>query len=566
MRGDFPLDNGVRDRPQPPVERVGVSGRQLRMRALVVGAAMAFCFFAIAGQLARLAARDDGGLTLAAAEPVAGSVARPDIVDRNGRLLATDIETQSLFADPSVVIDRNEVVEKLSGIFPDLDQSQLFHNLSDKSRRFVWIRRGLAPRTAQRVHDLGLPGLSFRPELRRAYPGGALAGHLIGTVNIDNKGISGLERYLDDSVGVEAVHGATRSDRAPVRLSIDLGVQHAVEDELARTIRRYGATSAAAVVLDVTTGEVLGSASLPGVDPSRPAETQDPAKLDRVAGGTFELGSIFKAVTLAMAFEGGKASPESIVDVTEPIVEGSRTIRDPHPAGRPLTVAEVFTHSSNVGAALLALDTGSERQKDFLGKLGLLTPMATEAGAVAAPQVPANWTRIEQITVAYGHGIAVAPLQFAAVAAALVNGGDYVKPTYIKQMGGSEPKREHVVSAATSERINGLLRLNVTDPSGTGKRAEVHGYKVGGKTGTAEIAVEGEYKKDRVISSFLAAFPMDRPKYVVLVSLFEPKPTDETGGEIAAAVNAAPSAGRLIRRIAPLLGVLPEGTVAAVEN
>jgi cell division protein FtsI (penicillin-binding protein 3) len=416
------------------------------------------------------------------------------------------------------------------------------------------------------VHNLGLPGLSFRNELRRAYPGGRIAGHVIGTVDIDNRGVSGVERYIDEAIGAEAVHGATRSDRAPLRLSLDLGVQHSLEDELDRAMRRYGAESAAGLVLDVATGEVVGSASLPAADPARPSELQDPARLDRISGGTYELGSIFKSVTLAMAFDAGRAGPQTILDVTQPIVEGRFTIKDAHGPGRPLSVAEVFTHSSNVGAAMLALDAGADRHKAFLGKLGLLDRLQTEAGPVAPPQLPERFDRISQITMAYGHGIAVAPLQFAAAAAALVNGGELVMPTYVRRLPGREAERVRALKPATSARISELMRLNVTDGAGTGKRADVPGYLVGGKTGTAEMAAAGGYKKNAVISSFLAAFPMNRPQYLVLISLFEPKPTAETGGEIAAAVNAAPSAGRLIRRIAPMLGVLPEGTMAAASE
>ncbi len=537
-----------------------------RRRSLVVAATVVFCFMSVGIQLLRLSASGDAGLTLAVGEAQATGFARPDIVDRNGRLIATDIETPSLFADPSLVIDTNEIVEQLSAIFSDLDAVQLRRQLADKSRRFVWIRRGLSPRIAQRIHDLGLPGLAFRGELKRAYPAGSFAGHALGSVDIDNKGLSGLEKHIDTAIGVEAVHGAARSDRAPVRLSLDMGVQHAVEDELARAIRRYGADSAAGVVLDVNTGEVLGAASLPGVDPARPAERLEPVRTDRVAGGTYELGSIFKMVTLALAFESGGVSPETIIDVTEPIVEGSHTIRDPHPAGRPLTVSEIFTRSSNVGSARLAIGAGAEPHAGLLRRLRLAQPIATEAGPAAPPQTPSRWEKIEQITVAYGHGIAVAPLQFAAAAAALVNGGDYVQPTFLRRPPGEDVPRERVISERTSRWINEALRANVSDPHGTGRRAEAAGYKVGGKTGTAEIAVKGSYRKDKVISSFLAAFPMDRPRYVVLVSLFEPKPSLETGGEIAAGVNAAPSAGRLISRIAPLLGVLPEGTVAALEQ
>lgn len=540
--------------------------RQFRLRVLAVGIAVTSALSAIAGKLCWLASKSDGAFSLSVSEPISATFARPDIVDRNGRLLATDVEVPSLFADPSLVIDRDEVAESLTSVLPELDADELRKSLSDRSRRFVWLKRGLPPAVAQQVHNLGLPGLSFRNELRRAYPGGRTAGHVIGTVDIDNRGVSGIERYIDEVVGTEAVHGATRSDRAPLRLSLDIGVQHSLEDELGRAMRRYGAESAAGLVLDVTTGEVMGSASLPAADPARPSELQDPARLDRISGGTYELGSIFKAVTLAMAFDAGRAGPQTILDVTQPIVEGRFTIKDSHGSGRPLSVAEVFTHSSNVGAAMLALDAGADRHKAFLGKLGLLDQLQTEAGPIAAPQLPERFDRISQITMAYGHGIAVAPLQFAASAAALFNGGELVMPTYVRRLPGSETVRIRALKPATSARINDLMRLNVTDAAGTGKRAEVPGYLVGGKTGTAEIPDSGGYKKSAVISSFLAAFPMNRPQYLILISLFEPKPSAETGGEIAAAVNAAPSAGRLIRRIAPMLGVLPEGTLASAGD
>ncbi|MGQ0671449.1 MAG: peptidoglycan D,D-transpeptidase FtsI family protein [Hyphomicrobium sp.] len=548
------------------LERQIIAARRPRPRLVAVTATLVFAMLGVGAQLVLLAARGDGTAGLNMLETVASSVARPDIVDRSGRLLATDIETQSLFADPAVILDRNEVVEKLQEILPGLDTTQLLATLADRSRRFVWVRRGLAPAVAQRVHDLGLPGLAFRSELRRAYPGGTLAGHLIGTVDIDNRGASGVERHIDQQIGVETLHGATRSERAAVRLSIDLGVQHSLEEELTRSMRRYGAPAAAGVVLDVTSGEVVGAASLPAVDPARPTAGTEGARLDRLSGGTFELGSIFKIATLAMAFDAGTASPESIFDVTEPIVEGAREIRDPHPAGRPLTVSEVFTRSSNVGAGLLALQMDAGRQRDFLARIGLLSPMATEAGPIAPPQVPARWDRLTQVTVSYGHGLAVAPLQFAAAAAALVNGGKYLAPTVLRRQPGSLPQGSDVVSAQTSRRIADLLRRNVIDPGGTGRRADVAGYKVGGKTGTAEMAVKGRYRKDLVISSFLGIFPSDRPRYVVLVSLFEPKPSSETDGEISAAVNAAPTVGRLIARVAPLLGILPDATATVAGD
>ena len=462
------------------------------------------------------------------------------------------------------MIDRDEVVEKLVTVLPELDQDELRRALADKTRRFVWIRRGLSPATAQRIHDLGLPGLSFRSELRRAYPAGELAGHVLGSVNVDNKGTAGIEKYIDDQIGVDAVHSATLSNRAPVRLSLDLGVQHALEDELDTAVRRYHTRGAAGLVLDIKTGEILASASLPRVDPGRALSVPDPRVTDKISGGTFELGSVFKTLTLAMAFDEGLATPATVLDVREPLQAGAHTINDFHPAGRPLSVAEVFTHSSNVGAGMLALQAGPERMTAFLGKLGLLQALKTEAGPVSAPQIPERWERAELITVSYGHGLAVAPLQFAAAASALFNGGTRMTPTYLKAQPGVKPAAGRLVTAETSRQMARLFRLNVMDPDGTGKRADVPGFRVGGKTGTADLASGGGYEAKSVISSFLGAFPMDDPRYLTFVLLFEPKGIAETGGQRTASTNAAPVTGRLISRIASQLGVQPL-TIAATQ-
>ncbi|MCH9765407.1 MAG: penicillin-binding protein 2 [Alphaproteobacteria bacterium] len=535
------------------------------MRALTVSLSVLAMSLAIAGQLVHLALAGQTSMTTTLSHPIANSFARPDIVDRHGRLLATDVAMPSLFADPSRVVDPNVVVEKLSELLPGLDREALRRKLSDRGRRFVWVQRGVSPAMAQQIHNLGLPGLSFKQELKRAYPAGRLAGHVLGSVNIDNKGLSGIEQHIDAVVGADPVLGAQRSRKAPVQLSLDVGVQHALDDELARALRRYQATAAAGVVMDVNSGEVIAAASIPGVDPMQPAQHQETRRRDRVAGGSYELGSIFKAFTVAMALEAGLVTVNTKLDVTKPLVEGRHTIRDGHGGGRPLSVAEVFTHSSNVGAGLLALAAGPKRQKLFLDNFRLLTPIKTEAGRVAAPQLPEQWQRIEQITIAYGHGMAVSPLQFAAAYSALVNGGSYVAPTFLRRVAGESVPRQRVLSHATSRKMRTLMRLNVTDRAGTGGRADVPGYRVGGKTGTAEVASVGGYKKKTVISSFSAAFPMDEPRYVVLVSVFEPKGNRNSGGAITASRNAAPTTGRVIRRIAPLLNVMPAGTVTALS-
>lgn len=533
-----------------------------RLRALAVTGAVGLAFAAVGAQLVRLASVNSGiSIQSNLSEPVAQSFSRPDLVDRNGRLFATDVENPSLFADPALIIDRDEVVEKLRQVLPELNARDLRRDLSDRNKRFVWIKRQIAPNLAQRVHDLGLPGLSFRTELKRAYPLSRLAGHVLGAVNVDNKGVSGMERYLDDSGSVEAVHGASLSERAPVRLSIDVGVQHSLTEELQEATKRYKAEGATGVVMDVNTGEVLAATSLPEPDP-RLGSAADTQQTDRVSGGTYELGSIFKMLTVAESLDEGVSTLDTIYDIRQPLVEGRFTIKDLHPLGRPASVRDIFLHSSNVGAAMVALKSGGDKQKAFLTKLGLLDQARTEAGPIAAPQVPKRWERIEQITISYGHGVAVAPLQFAAAAAALVNGGELVKPSFVK---GREPNKTRVIKAETSRQINEIMRLNVTDPAGTGKRADVPGYRVGGKTGTAEMAARGGYAEKSVISSFVAAFPMEKPQYVVMIMLFKPQATDETANQITAGHNAAPTAGRVIARVAPLLGVLPEPVQAAAQ-
>jgi cell division protein FtsI (penicillin-binding protein 3) len=527
---------------------------------------IAVLFACVAGQLGRLASSASPEMVASISEPMARSFARPDILDRGGRLLATDIEMPSLFADPSHVQGIDGVSEGLGSVIPDFDQGELRRALSDRDRRFVWLRRGLSPKLAQKIHDLGLPGLDFRTELRRAYPLERLAGHVLGSVNVDNRGTSGIERAIDETIGVEPTHGAPTSAGTPVRLTIDLGVQHAVEDELEQAMTRYEAKGAAALVMDVRTGEMLASSSLPGQDPARPAEILDPLRLDKIQGATYELGSIFKILTVAMALDSGKAKPDTVLDVTRPLTAGKFTIKDLHPVGRPLTVSEVFIHSSNVGSGMLALAEGPDAQKAFLEKLGLMGEMRTEAGPVAAPQLPPKFGRAEQITVAYGHGMAVAPIQFAVATAAIVNGGTLVTPTYFRRRGEPAAPGQRVVSEATSQTMRVLLRRNVAERAGTGQRADVPGFRVGGKTGTAEMPGRGGYQEKAVVSSFLAAFPMDDPQYLVLVLIFEPQGTKESGGEILAGRNAAPTAGRVIARIAPLLGVKPDGTVAQLSD
>jgi cell division protein FtsI (penicillin-binding protein 3) len=518
---------------------------------------VALAFAAVGGQLVRLAWQNEDVSTIRVSmmSSPAKTLARPDIVDRNGRLLATDVQMPSLYADPLLIQDADDAAERLVRLFPQLNVRDLRQSLADKSRRFVWVRRGLSPGMAQRIHDLGVPGLLFVDEIRRTYPAGRLGGHVLGRVDIDNRGTGGIERYIDDIGASEAAVGARLSARAPVRLSLDLGVMHALDEELAGAMTRYDAMAAAGLVMDVLTGEVVASVSRPGADPAMHEEAFDPNRIDRIAAGTYELGSIMKLVTVAMALELGQ-NLDSVVDTTEPLKAGRFTIEDLHPLGRPMSLAEVFIHSSNVGAGQIALSAGAETQKAFLEKLGLWSALKTEVSPGPAPQKPQQIGRIEQITLAFGHGLATTPLQFAAASAALVNGGTRVTPTFLAQDAEAPIVRgPRVVTTRTSALLRDVMRRNVTDPAGTGRRAEVPGFDVGGKTGTAEMAVHGGYRKKSVLASFVGAFPASNPRYVTLILLFEPKGQDATGGEITAGRNAAPTTARLIERVAPLLGV-----------
>lgn len=516
-------------------------------------------FGALAIQLVRLGfsrAVVESESRAAMSAPIARTYARPDIVDRSGRLLATDLVGHSLYADPAQIIDADLAVEALLALFPDLDATALREKLSDRSRRFEWIKRGLTPRIAQQANDLGVPGLYLRQEPKRTYPLGRLAGHLLGAVNLDNKGIGGIERYVDAEVGIEPAVSGEPGARSRLRLTIDVGVQHGLEEELSVAMARYRAQAAAGVILDADTGEIAAISSLPQVSPAFVMEAQDPDYIDRMATGRYELGSVFKGLTLALALNDRMFRLEQPIDVSGPLKVGGHDINDLHSSGHWLSLREVFLKSSNVGFGRIGLAIGHDRLERFFERVGLSTQMQSEAGPIARMQLPKHWGEAETATAAFGHGIAVAPLQFAVASAALVNGGWRIAPTVVA---GNRPPatRERVISAETSAKIRALWRENVTASIGTGGRADAAGYEVGGKTGTAEQAMGGRYREKSVISSFIAAFPMSKPRYISFVLLFEPKSGEAGPGQITAGLNAAPLTSRIVRRVAPLLGVMP---------
>ncbi len=528
-----------------------------RRRVLVAWLGLIVSFGLVAGQLGRLAMHGQGVTTAAPIQSIGATLSRPDIVDRRGRLLATDIAAPSIFADPSAILDLDETVESLASVLKGLDQKRLRKELSDRTKHFVWVRRAVHPGDAKLVHELGLPGVFQREELHRVYPAAELTGHVLGFTDIDNRGQAGIERMIDEKGLAEPAGLALTRAHPPVGLSLDLSVQLGLNEVLSGAMADYQATGAAGIVLDVETGEVLAQTSLPDFAAGQAKAAQDPKRADRIAGGTYELGSVFKTLTLAMAYDAGTARPDKQYDATRPLKVSRFEIDDLHPQRKWLTPEEVLLYSSNIGAAQMALEVGEAGQRQFLKRLGLLDPLVTELGTTPAPQVPKQWGKASVVTIAYGHGLAVTPLQFAAAIAAIANGGKRVVPTYLRRDGPTTDGPRVLLRKATSKELLRILGLNVTDPRGTGGRAKVEGYAIGGKTGTADIAGRGGYGGSGVVTSFVAVFPADKPRYVTYLMLFEPKATEASSGQRTAGMNAGPATGKLIERIAPLLGLVP---------
>jgi len=482
---------------------------------------------------------------------------RPDILDRNGEVLATDIRTVSLFAEPNKIVDPDEAVEKLSTVLTDLDIKGTYKKLSSNSR-FQWLRRQLTPKQQSQILALGIPGIGFRPEKRRFYPGGPTASHIVGYVNIDNRGMAGMERYIDNQgmADLAALGMTTDTPLEPVRLSIDLRVQNIVRDVVVGAMQKFQALGAGGVVIDVHTGEVLAMVSVPDFDPNDPAASAQEGWLNRMSNGTFEMGSTFKSFTIAMGLDSGKVRLSDTFDARNPIRIGGFTIKDFHGKNRILSVPEIFQYSSNIGTAKIADTIGIEGHKEFLARIGLTTRMQTELPEVATPSQPREWKKINSITISFGHGVSTTPLQTAVAGVALVNGGKLIEPTFLPRTQEEADKvAQQVLQPSTSDDMRYLFEVNGV--KGSGKRARVEGFNVGGKTGTADKVVNGRYVGDKNFNAFLAAFPIDNPRYVVLSVIDEPK-TDKGNGAALAGTSAAPMVADIIRRSAAILGVEPK--------
>ncbi|HMJ93272.1 MAG TPA: penicillin-binding protein 2 [Allosphingosinicella sp.] len=480
---------------------------------------------------------------------------RGDIVDRNGVALARNIDAWSIAIHPHKLLgDAGELSVRLAELMPERTAAQYKSILTSK-RSFFYLSRRAVPELVAAVNALGEPAIVFDREPERLYPQTTLAGQILGWTDMDGRGVAGMERVLDDRLRDPGTRGT------PVELAIDARVQAVLESELMQAMAKFSAIGAAGVVLDIKTGEVVALTSLPQLNPNKPGRTIAEAGFNRATLGVYELGSTFKPFTVAMAMDSGViTSFGKTYDCPKALHIGGFTITDTHPFGRRCSIAEIMKESSNIGTAQIAAELGAERQKAFLRAMGFLDPVSIELNERGRTLTPgSDWGETATMTVGFGHGIAVTPLHLATGYATLFNGGIY-RPATLMKIGRHHPvpQGRRVFSADTSYRMRALLRLVVTE--GTGKHADAPGYRVGGKTGTAEKVAGGRYTGAAVVTTFAGVFPMDEPRYVVVAMLDDPKATAETYGYHTAGWNVAPVVSRVIARTGSLLGIAPDAS------
>lgn len=532
-------------------------------RLLVLGV-MFFCAFSVIGARMGVLANSEPTENRAVRTQVEILAQRADIVDRRGRVLATNIETHSLYAQPQEMIEPERAAQELVKIFPDLETERLLEDFTGK-RKFLWVKKKISPEQKQLVHDIGEPGLLFGPREARLYPNGRLASHVLGGTSFGREGVhaaevigtAGVEKQFDDYLRDPA------NGESPLELSIDMTVQAAAERVLHGGMKLMSAKGASSILMDVHSGEILSVVSLPDFDPNNrplpPTEgsPDDSPLFNRAIQGVYELGSTFKAFTVAQALDLKLVNPATMIDTRGPLRWGKHRIRDFHDYGNELPVETVLTKSSNIGTARIAQMIGAERQKDFLGQLGLLERMPVEMPEAhgGMPLTPKNWSEISTMTISYGHGLSTTSLHLAAAYAAIANGGRKVTPTLLRRNGPAYGER--VMSGEVAATMRGMLRKVVTE--GTASFGDVSGYSVGGKTGTADKPKPtGGYYDEKVIATFASIFPTDKPRYVLVVTLDEPEVYSFGEKRRSAGWTAVPVAAEFINRVAPLLGLRPD--------
>lgn len=469
-------------------------------------------------------------------------IARADVIDRNGTIIATSLPTANLYAHPSKIKNKEKVAAKLSEYMPDMLYEDIL-SLLQKKNTFVYIKRNLSLSQKYQIYALGIEGLGFEDMEKRVYPHKNLFSHILGKTSIDNIGISGIEKQLDERL--------VASDIA-LKLSIDSGIQDTIREKLLVAVQKFNAEGASAILMDVNTGEIISIISLPDFDPNLNAQPAERAQFNFPTKGLYEPGSVFKIFNAALGIETGKIKLSDRFDATKPLKLRYNTIKDFRGENRWLTIEEILIYSSNIGSAHIALKVGKKDQQSFLKNLGLLSPLSSfEVTEKASPSVPKRWGEETTATVSYGYGVSVTPLHIISAFAAVVNGGIYHAPTLIKQ---TTPASGHrVLSAQTSKTMRKLLREVVLQ--GSGRRANVVGYEVAGKTGTANKLINGKYVDKKVMTSFVATFPVSQPKYAFFLMMDEPKASKETYGFATSGWNTVPTAGDIIQAIAPQLNL-----------
>jgi cell division protein FtsI (penicillin-binding protein 3) len=529
---------------------------QARIRWMVL--AMVIGFLAVGGKLVSLGMVENDTTIEGQARDVI-TATRPPILDRNGLEMAVDIRVPSLFAEPRRIIDVEEAVRKLRTVLPDLSEDWLRKRLTG-DKGFVWVQRELSPSVQDKIMRLGIPGIDFITESKRFYPGMSEASHILGSTNIDNQGIAGIERHMDDeSVSLLQDLGLARGNAlAPVELSIDMRVQHVMHEQLTDAMSRYQAIAAAGVMMDIHTGEIIALASLPDFNPNIPASALVKDTFNRITSGIFEPGSIFKTVTLAGALDAGAVRINEPIDARFGVRFGRYTITDFHGKYRIMSLPEVYKYSSNIGTIKVMQAMGKENFREFLTTMKFDQRVQFELPEMRLPTVPKTLSEVGAATASFGHGLSVSPLHMVTAYGALANGGNYIAPTlYKRTQAQAEPLYERVISQQTSDQVRYLMRLNALEGSGSQMNKAALGYRVGGKTGTAEKVINGRYSSGTVTNFFASAFPLDNPRYALVIVVDEPKAENPQSGTTAG-WNAGHVTGRVVQRVAPMLGVAPD--------
>ena len=527
------------DNAPPPLAEAAPARGRVRLLALCVFALLLL----LAGRAVQLAFSGDP-LASPRRNAAVAVVPRADITDRNGVLLVTTVRAYALTAEPQRVWDAPNVANSLLAQFPDLDRAALVRRLTDTDRRLVYLRRSLSEEERARVHALGLPGIGFEAEDRRTYPQGTLAAHVLGFTDVDLNPLAGVERGLDQDIRAAGAAGRT------VRLSIDVRIQYALEQELAAAAASAHASGGAAILLDGRSGEALAFASWPAFNPNEAGRAPDNARRDRVAGDVHELGSTINTFTVAMALQEELTTSGELFDLSQPLIAGGSRIEDHEPYNGRASLRQILERSSNIGAGRLALRLGAQRQRTYLERLGLTTPARIEVARNETPIAPALNAPRDVAGLGFGYNLAASPVALAGAYTVFVNGGARVEPTLIARDPDAPVERAPVFSTDVTRQLVSYLRSVVT--GGTGRAADVPGLAVAGKTGTAEKLGGETYEEGRNFSSFAGIFPASDPRYVIVVAL------DDTPEGAAGGAVAAPAVARTLRRIAPMLGLRVE--------